>query len=75
MKATLAAAEAERSSVILGIGGLSANRVWLRRTGIDTYGDVCRRLATHAEVPCAVLFNEADSREEAEPRSAAPTTP
>jgi fructose/tagatose bisphosphate aldolase len=66
MEATLAAAEAERSPVILGIGGLSANHDWLRRTGIDVYGAVCRRLAERATVPCSVLFNEADSRVEAE---------
>lgn len=65
LEATVAAAEAERSPVIIGIGGLSGNHDWLRARGIDIYGGVSRRLAERADVPCAVLFNEADSFAEA----------
>lgn len=65
LEATVAAAEAERAPVILGIGGLSANHAWLARSGIDVYGAACRRLAEECSVPCAVLFNEAESRDEA----------
>lgn len=65
IEATIAAAEAERSPVIIGVGGLSGNHDWLRDRGIDIYGGVSRRLAERADVPCAVLFNEADSFGEA----------
>ncbi|MGH3626944.1 MAG: class II fructose-bisphosphate aldolase [Sciscionella sp.] len=65
LEATIAAAEAEQSPVIIGVGGLSGNHDWLRERGIDIYGGVSRRLAERADVPCAVLFNEADSFAEA----------
>jgi ketose-bisphosphate aldolase len=65
LEATVSAAEAERSPVIIGVGGLSGNHKWLRERGIDIYGAVSRRLAERTDVPCAILFNEADSFEEA----------
>lgn len=65
LEAVVAAAEAERSPVIIGIGGLSANHEWLRSTGVEMYGLVAERLAKRSRVPIAVLFNEADSLEEA----------
>jgi fructose/tagatose bisphosphate aldolase len=65
LEATIAAAEGERSPVIIGVGGLSSNHDWLRERGIGIYGAVSRRLAERAGVPCAILFNEADSFEEA----------
>ncbi len=65
LEAVVAAAEAERSPVIIGIGGLSANHEWLRSTGIEMYGAVAERLAQRSSVPIGVLFNEADSLEEA----------
>ena len=65
LEAVVAAAEAERSPVIIGIGGLSANHEWLRSTGVELYGVVAERLARRSSVPIGVLFNEADSLEEA----------
>ncbi len=64
LEAVVAAAEAERSPVIIGIGGLSANHEWLRSTGIELYGAVAERLARRSSVPIGVLFNEGDSLEE-----------
>ena len=65
LEATLAAAEAERSPVIIGIGGLSANHNWLGQIGVPIYGAVCTALARRSTVPTAILFNEADSFVEA----------
>lgn len=65
LEATVAAAEANRSPVIIGIGGLSANHDWLRSGGIQMYGEISEMLAKRASVPVATLFNEADSLAEA----------
>ena len=65
LEAVLAAAEAERSPVIIGIGGLSANHEWLSRVGVEIYGAACSALARRASVPTAILFNEAESFTEA----------
>ncbi len=65
LEAVLAAAEAEESPLILGIGGLSANHGWLRSHGIEIYGAACEALARRTNLPTAILFNEADSFEEA----------
>lgn len=65
LEATVAAAEENRSPVIIGIGGLSANHAWLRGHGIHLYGAVSEMLAKRARVPVATLFNEADSFVEA----------
>jgi ketose-bisphosphate aldolase len=64
LEAVVAAAEAERSPVILGIGGLTANHAWLRERGIALYGHAAQMLARAATVPAAVMFNEGDSLEE-----------
>ena len=61
LEATLAAAEAERSPVIIGIGGLSANHQWLSSVGVELYGAACQSLARRATVPTAILFNEGES--------------
>jgi fructose-bisphosphate aldolase class II len=65
LEATIAAAEASKSPVIIGIGGLSANHEWLQSGGIELYGAASRALADRAKVPVATLFNEADSFAEA----------
>lgn len=65
LEAVVAAAEAERSPVLIGIGGLSTNHSWLRRQGIEIYGAAAQALARRASVPVGVLFNEGDSFEEA----------
>lgn len=65
LEAVLRAAEEERSPVIIGIGGLSANHDWLSSVGVDVYGQVCAALARRSSVPTAILFNEAESFVEA----------
>lgn len=65
LEAVVSAAEAEKSPVIIGIGGLSANHEWLTSTGIDIYGSVCSLLAQRSRVPTALLFNEAEDLTEA----------
>ncbi|MFV0425804.1 MAG: class II fructose-bisphosphate aldolase [Beutenbergiaceae bacterium] len=65
LEAVLEAAEAERSPVIIGIGGLSANHAWLSNIGVEIYGAVAHALARRSTVPTAILFNEAESFEEA----------
>jgi ketose-bisphosphate aldolase len=65
LEATIAAAEASQSPVIIGIGGLSSNHEWLQSGGIELYGAASRMLADRAKVPVATLFNEADSFTEA----------
>ncbi len=65
LEAVLAAGEAEQSPLILGIGGLSASHEWLRSHGIEVYGAAREALARRTKLPTAILFNEADSLEEA----------
>ena len=65
LEAVVAAAEAERSPVIIGIGGLTVDHAWLRERGIELYGAVAATLGRRAAVPAAVIYNEADSLNEA----------
>ncbi|MBM9466809.1 class II fructose-bisphosphate aldolase [Nakamurella leprariae] len=65
LEAVVAAAEQERSPVIIGIGGLSANHAWLSSVGVELYGAVSAALARRSSVPTAVLFNEAEHFTEA----------
>jgi fructose-bisphosphate aldolase class II len=64
LEAVVAAAEAERSPVIIGIGGLTASHRWLRDRGIALYGAVAAMLAERSKMPTAVMYNEADSLDE-----------
>lgn len=65
LQATITAAEASDSPVIIGIGGLSSNHHWLQSGGIELYGTICATLAAKSTVPISTLFNEADSLSEA----------
>lgn len=65
LEAVVAAAEQERSPVIIGIGGLSANHEWLSTVGVELYGAACQALARRTTVPTAILFNEAENFTEA----------
>ena len=65
LQATIAAAEASGSPVIIGIGGLSCSHEWLQSGGIELYGNICAALAARSSVPISTLFNEADSFSEA----------
>lgn len=66
LQATVAAAEAEQSPLILGIGGLSANHDWLRAVGIRAFGPVVNEMAERASIPIATIFNEGNSVAESE---------
>lgn len=65
LQATVAAAEASNSPVIIGIGGLSCSHEWLQSGGIEIYGAIAASLAARSSVPISTLFNEADSFREA----------
>jgi ketose-bisphosphate aldolase len=65
LQATIAAAEASNSPVIIGIGGLSSNHDWLQSGGIEMYGAISASLAARSTAPISTLFNEADSYTEA----------
>jgi len=65
LEAVVAAAEQERSPVIIGIGGLSANHEWLSTVGVELYGAASAALARRSSVPTAILFNEAENFAEA----------
>jgi len=59
LEAVLDAAEAERSPVIVGFGGMMTDAAWLEARGIPMLGAAARAAAERASVPVAVMFNEA----------------
>lgn len=65
LDAVVEAAEAERAPVILGFGCLIVDQDWLDRGGIETYGALGRVAADRAEVPTALLLNEAHTVDQA----------
>jgi ketose-bisphosphate aldolase len=65
LEAVLEAAEAERSPVILGFGCMMAGRDWLNGAGIEILAGMGLPLARRAQVPVALLLNEAHSLEQA----------
>ncbi len=66
LEAVLEAAEAERAPVILGFGCMMADRAWLDAGGIELLAGVGRLVAARAQVPAALLLNEAHNRRQAE---------
>src|SRR5216110_45236 len=60
------AAEEERSPVILGFGGMMADRRWLDAGGVEALGALGRVRAERAGVPVALLFNEAQTLDQAQ---------
>jgi ketose-bisphosphate aldolase len=65
LEAAVEAAEIEESPVILGFGCMMADRDWLDRDGIKALGAVGRVVAKRAQVPVALLLNEAQTLEQA----------
>lgn len=58
MEAVIEAAEAERSPVVIGFGGMTVAHAWLERFGIRPMGAYGRSIAREASVPVAFILNE-----------------
>lgn len=58
MEAVAEAAEAERSPVVLGFGGMMMDQAWLDRYGIEPLGAYGRSVAERTRVPAALILNE-----------------
>jgi ketose-bisphosphate aldolase len=65
MEAVLEAAEEERSPVILGFGCMMTSGHWLDNGGLEQHAGIGTALASRAEVPVALLLNEAQTEEQA----------
>jgi ketose-bisphosphate aldolase len=65
LEAVLEAAEAERSPVILGFGAMMADRHWLNHGGVQLLAAIGSTVACRAGVPVCLLFNEAQTMEQA----------
>jgi ketose-bisphosphate aldolase len=65
LEAVCEAAEEERSPVILGFGGMMADRRWLDEGGVEALGALGRVRAERASVPVSLLLNEAQTLEQA----------
>lgn len=66
LEAVLDAAEAERSPVIVGFGGMMVDGAWLEKRGVRMMVAAARAAAEQASVPAAVMFNEAQTRAQVE---------
>jgi ketose-bisphosphate aldolase len=65
LEAIVAAAEAERSPVIIGFGCMLLDQGWLERGGIEIFGAIGRQAADNCRVPVSLLLNEAHTVEHA----------
>jgi ketose-bisphosphate aldolase len=65
LEAIVAAAEAERSPVIIGFGCMLLEQAWLERGGIEIFGAIGRQAAENCTVPVSLLLNEAHMVEHA----------
>jgi ketose-bisphosphate aldolase len=65
LEAVCEAAEAERSPVILGFGGMMASREWLDDGGVEALAALGRVRAERLTVPCALILNEAQTLDQA----------
>jgi ketose-bisphosphate aldolase len=65
LEAVVAAAEAERSPVIIGFGCMLLDQGWLERGGIEIFGAIGRQTAESCQVPVSLLLNEAHTVEHA----------
>src|SRR5258708_13816171 len=61
LEAVLEAAEAERSPVILGFGGMMADRGWLDAGGVEILGALGRRVVQSSSMPVSLLLTEAQT--------------
>jgi ketose-bisphosphate aldolase len=65
LEAVVEAAEAERSPVIAGFGGMMLDQQWLDGGGIEMLGALGRSVVERATVPIALLLNETHTFEQA----------
>ena len=65
LEAVAEAAEAERSPVILGFGGMMMDQTWLDRYGIEPLGAYVNAVARRLSVPAATMLNEVWAMEHA----------
>ena len=65
LEAVLEAAEAERSPVILGFGGMMLESAWLDRSGVKLLGALARSVGERAQVPVSLLLNEVHTLDQA----------
>ena len=61
LEAALEAAEEARAPAILGFGAAVTNGAWYDRNGVEAMSALAVTFAQRAEVPTAVLFNEAQT--------------
>ncbi len=64
-EAAVEAAEAERAPVVLGFGCAMVDRSWLEAGGIEQLAGIGRAAAERAQVPAALLLNEAHDYDQA----------
>jgi ketose-bisphosphate aldolase len=64
LEAVIEAAEAERSPVIVGFGGMMVDGAWLDNGGISALGAFGRLAAARSHVPVSFLLNEVHTYEE-----------
>jgi ketose-bisphosphate aldolase len=65
MEAALEAAEEEHSPVILGFGGMMADKDWLDNGGVELLGATGSAIALRASVQVCLLLNEAQTMDQA----------
>jgi ketose-bisphosphate aldolase len=65
LEAVIEAAEALEAPAILGFGAAVTNPAWLEAGGIEELAALARGLANRSRAPTAVLFNEAQTPEQA----------
>ena len=65
LEAVLEAAEAERSPVILGFGGMMLESTWLDCGGVKLLGALARNVGERAQVPVSLLLNEVHTLDQA----------
>jgi fructose/tagatose bisphosphate aldolase len=65
LEAIVAAAEAERSPVVIGFGCMLLEQSWLEHGGIEVFGAIGRQAAENCRVPVSLLLNEAHTVEHA----------
>jgi fructose-bisphosphate aldolase class II len=64
LEAVLDAAEAVRSPVILGVGGVMMHQPWVTGGGLQRLAALCRATAETAAVPVALILNEVNTFDE-----------
>jgi ketose-bisphosphate aldolase len=65
LEAVLTAAEEESAPVILGFGAMMVDTHWLDSGGVEVLGAIGRRFVASSTVDVALLFNEAQTLEQA----------